>query len=248
VHRRRGVFLLIYLLFWPLLFILSTVLYVIRKCFGAIKGKFSRTKVVKKKPSVLGYIPVELFIVLCAMTLGVYPFIWLWGNSGAFINFCGNRLQEKRLRRFSAAGFCIQLLLPASIILYVMWRLTGMAEFIDYTLRCSAAYVILYTAVIFPQRCYYYFDLRWNMRSAVEAWDSERIMIGRTMTSWLNLFVFGSAYIQLHMNRLIGLGMPGFAGQDEILPDFSVSKWMREYVIRRPVPVTVNELQEKADG
>jgi hypothetical protein len=180
--------------------------------------------------------------------LGLYPFSWLWSNSSALANLCGNRLQDKRLRLYAGTGFGVQLLLPVSLGLFLGWHFTGDSQLWDLALRFSVLYAAAGVLIMFPQRCYYFFNLRWNIRRAVEAWDKDAVMIGRTMASWFKLFVFGSAYIQFHANRLIGLGMPGFADQDEIMPDFSVKRWLSEYVImkRRPIP-GYGKLQESGN-
>jgi hypothetical protein len=201
-------------------------------------------------PVVIGYVPIEIFLALCAITFGIYPYAWLWNNSRAFVQLCGSRLRVNYLRRFAAAGFCAQLLLPAMVAAYVVWRFTGSERIFEIGLRCCVAYALFYALFVFPQRCYYFFALRWNMRSAVASWDRDGVMIDRTMMSWLKLFALGSVYIQLHSNRLIGLGMPGFADQDEILPDFSLGRWLREYLIaKKHTPEMINDLQEEGvDG
>jgi hypothetical protein len=244
VHRRKGISLLLYVLFWPALFTISTFSFVLRKCFGILQGRFSKVRP-KKKTVVLGYVPVELFIALCLLTFGLYPYAWLWGNSGAFVSLCGDRLQEKRVKLYAAIGFCVQLILPVSFAIYGMGRFTGPPQLLDLAINSAFLYAAAYILLILPQRCYYFFDIRWNLRSAVEAWDKDGVMIDRTMTSWFKLFAFGSIYIQLHANRLIGLGMPGFAGQDDIMPDFSVRRWLQEYVIiRRPAIRLSDAVQE----
>jgi hypothetical protein len=179
----------------------------------------------------------------------MYPYLWLWNNSNPFVKLCGNRLQGSRLKVFAAMGLCVQFLPPISLTLFAAGRFVGAYQFFDISTQCAVLYAFSYALLIFPQRCYCFFHLRWNIRNAVAAWDREEMMIGRTMTSWLKLFLFGSAYIQFHMNRLMGLGMPGFADQEEIRPDFSIQKWLREYVlIRRPAIDIPNDLKESDDG
>jgi hypothetical protein len=250
VHGRKGIFLLLYFVSLPVLFLLSPVFKLARRLLGALERAFSRPRAKRaNKEALLGYIPIELFLTLCVATFGFYPYVWLWNNSKALIGLCGRWIYEKRLRGFAAAGFFLQLLMMVSIAFYAASRLIGSSQFFDYAFRCSVVYIILYSFLIFPQRCYYYFELRWNIRRAVGLWDRDAVMIDRTMTSWLKLLLFGSAYIQLHANRLIGLGMPGFAGQDEILPEFSVRRWVKEYVIIKKRSVGVmSDLREDADG
>jgi hypothetical protein len=220
------------------------------RAFGAVRGKFSGIRL-PVGAETLGYLPIELFATLLVVTLGLYPYIWLWSNANVLVKFCGGRVRAGYLKRFTAIGLCVQLLLPSALISYALWYFVGYQQFHTLAIELSAGYIASYALLVFPQRCYYYFDLRWNMRNAVSSWDSNALMIDRTLMSWFKLFVFGSGYIQLHTNRLIGLGMPGLASQDEILPDFSISKWLREYVlIRRPAAVeTAADIpQEKSDG
>jgi hypothetical protein len=231
-------------MFWPALFAISTLSFVIRKSFSVLRGGFFKVRP-RGKNAVLGYVPVELFIALCLLTFGLYPYAWLWGNSSAFVSLCGYRLQEKRVRFCAAIGFCIQLIPIVSLALYAVWRYTASPQLLDFALHSALLYVAAYVLLVLPQRCYCFFDIRWNLRRTVETWDKDGVMIDRTMTSWLKLFAFGSIYIQFHANRLIGLGMPGFAGQDEIMPDFSVRRWLQEYVIiRRPAVRPSDTIQE----
>jgi hypothetical protein len=90
---------------------------------------------------------------------------------------------------------------------------------------------VLYVIVVFPMRCFNYFTFRWTLRSAVITWDKEGVMVGRAMPSWIKLILFGSAYIQYHINRLMGLGMPGFADVSEIEMDISWGEMLDNYVI-----------------
>ncbi|MDR1021606.1 MAG: hypothetical protein LBL73_12660 [Synergistaceae bacterium] len=246
MHKRRGISLVVYALLWPALFAVSTVLFVIRRGFALARGSFSKIRLNSaKKPVALGYIPVELFMALGVLTSGLYPFSWLWSNSAALVGLCGDRLQERRLRLCAGMGFCVQTLLPVSLVLFFAWHFTGDPMLWNFASRFLALYAASFFLLALPQRCYLFFALRWNIRRAVEAWDKDGVMIDRTMSSWLKLFAFGSAYIQYHINRLIGLGMPGFAGQDEIMRDFSVKKWLNEYVIIRhhsiPLPADPGE-------
>jgi hypothetical protein len=234
--------LLLYILFWPILFAVSTISFVARRCFALARGAFSKARADSPKaPAVLGYIPVELYAALSVLTCGLYPFSWLWSNSAAFTNLCANRFQEKRLRLYAVTGFCVQLLLPVSLALFLASRFTDSLRFEYFAPRFLLLYAASYLLLVFPQRCYHFFDLRWNIRRAVEAWDKDGVMISRTMKSWFKLFTFGSAYIQFHINRLIGLGMPGFVGQDEIMREFSVKNWLNEYVIIKKRGVRISD-------
>ena len=168
MHRRRGVSLFLYVLFWPALFVVSTISFIIRRSFAFLGGGFAKSREDSpKRPAVLGYIPVELFIALSFLTFGLYPFSWLRSNSSALASLCWNRLQDKRLRLYALTGFCLQLLLPVSLGLFAGWHFTGDPRLWDFALRASLLYVLSGVLIIIPQRCCYLFNLRWNIRRAV---------------------------------------------------------------------------------
>jgi hypothetical protein len=242
VHGRRGFYYVLYFFCAPFIFLFSPIAGLLRRAAAKLGRTLLRTRPARR-PAVLGYTPIELFVALCAVTFGTYPYFWLWSNANAFTRLCGGRLQGKRLKQFAATGFCVQLLLPAALALYALWRFAGTERALESAMRCALAYAVSYAVLIFPQRCYCYFHLRWNLRNAVTQWDRDEMMIDRTMTSWLKLFIFGSAYIQSHTNRLMGLGMPGFADQDEIRPEFSFRKWLREYVVIRKPAIEAVEVE-----
>ncbi|MDR3279942.1 MAG: hypothetical protein LBT23_05475 [Synergistaceae bacterium] len=181
--------------------------------------------------ALLGYIPMKLFIGLSVITLGLYPYTWIWGNAYAFNKVGGRRVDEHYIKVLSVIGFCVQLLIPASVAAYLAWRVTGVPEIYELSIRIAGIMAILYFALVLPVRCFSYFNLRWAIRSAVIDWDSEGVMVGRTITSWFKLFIFGSLYIQHHINRLMGLGMPGFADVSEIEMDISFSEMIDKYVV-----------------
>ncbi|MDR1482583.1 MAG: hypothetical protein LBI74_08160 [Synergistaceae bacterium] len=200
-------------------------IYVVRK----------RMKSVKKaqKAALLGYIPLGIFIGVSLVSLGLYPYIWAWGNVYAFTKVCGERIGEGALRRFAATGFCVQLLVPVAAGAFMWGAVADSPWAYDFALKTSAFFAITYMFFVGPIRCSCFFDLRWNLRSAVASWDRNSMMIDRTMTSWAKLFFLGSTYIQYHINRLMGLGMPGFADPEEIAADFSLLEWARDYVRAR---------------
>ena len=92
-------------------------------------------------------------------------------------------------------------------------------------------YASVYLLIIFPMRCFNYFCVRWAIRAAVIDWDREGVMVGRSVTSWFKLFLLGSVYLQYHINRLMGLGMPGFADVSEIEPDATLRERINDYVV-----------------
>jgi hypothetical protein len=181
--------------------------------------------------AVLGYIPIKLFIGLSLITFGLYPYTWIWGNVYAFIAVGGKRIDENSIKRLVVAGFCVQALLPAAAVSYLAYRFIGAEAAYGLSVRLSELFVFLYFFLVFPMKCFNYFILRWTLRNAVIGWDRDSVMIGRTMTSWLKLFVMGSLYIQYHINRLMGLGMPGFADASEIEMDVSIAELIDNLVI-----------------
>ncbi|MDR3164524.1 MAG: hypothetical protein LBU13_03010 [Synergistaceae bacterium] len=172
-----------------------------------------------RESAILGYIPLKIFFGLCLVTLGTYPYVWIWGNAYAFNKMEERRVNVESLKRLAVLGFVVQTLLPVSAVLYAAWYFTGFRVALETAHAVAFAFVLLYLSVIFPMRCFNYFRIRWALRGAVIKWDSDGVMVGRAIPSWIGLFLFGSAYIQHHINRLMGLGMPGFADVSEIESD-----------------------------
>ena len=180
--------------------------------------------------AVLGYIPSKLFLGLCLITFGLYPYIWMWDNTYAFNKVGDRRIDEESVKRFAVLGFIVQLLLPVSVGVWIAWKITGSTIAGEVLQTVTFVFLSLYFVVIFPLRCFNFFCVRWALRSAVIEWDREGVMINRSITSWLKLFLLGSIYIQYHINRLMGLGMPGFADPSEIERDVSLIDIIDEYV------------------
>ncbi|MDR1578954.1 MAG: hypothetical protein LBS35_01245 [Synergistaceae bacterium] len=202
--------------------------------------------------TVLGYIPLKIFLGLCLITLGAYPYVWIWGNAYAFNKMGERRVDEASFKRLAVLGFAVQMLLPVSAALYAAWRFTGLGIAIEIAYATLFALVLLYASVIFPMRCFNFFCFRWALRGAVIKWDQEGVMVGRTMPSWIGLFLFGSAYIQYHINRLMGLGMPGFADVSEIESDATLGELIGRYVVtvkkdRVAVPWTKDDFEPEED-
>lgn len=182
--------------------------------------------------STLGYIPLNLYVSMSLVTLGMYPYIWLWGNIHAFEKIRVRGIGKHSLTAFSATGFCAQLLCPLALCSYAVGTLLASNAAREFAFRSLLIYIPIYFFLILPMRCFHYFDLRWKLRAAVAEWDTKGMMLNRTAPSWFYLFLFGTIYIQHHINRLMGLGMPGFASTDELT--FSPSRWIRDYVIVKP--------------
>jgi hypothetical protein len=198
--------------------------------------------------AVLGYIPLKIFLGLCVITLGAYPYVWIWSNAYAFNKMGERRVDEASFKRLAVLGFVVQILLPVSAPLYATWYFTGIDVALEIAYAVTFAFVMLYSLVIFPMRCFNYFCFRWALRSAVIKWDLEGVMVGRAMPSWIGLFLFGSAYIQCHINRLMRLGMPGFADESEIESDATIGELIGGYVVtgktdRVAVPWTKDDFE-----
>ena len=179
----------------------------------------------------LGYIPIKIFFGLCVITCGLYPYVWMWDNTYAFNKMRGSRIREEAIKRFAVLGFTVQLLLPASIGMWIVWKITGSAVTGEIYQTTAFVFLSLYFVVIFPMRCFNYFCVRWSLRSAVREWDTDGVMINRSITSWSKLFLFGSIYIQRHINRLMGLGMPGFSDPSEIEGETSFLDIIDDYIV-----------------
>jgi hypothetical protein len=215
--KKRGIFSI-----WPF--------RLLRAAFARFRD---RRRAVREahESAVLGYIPLKIFLGLCVITLGTYPYMWIWGNAYAFNKMGERRIDEASFKRLAVLGFVVQMLLPVSAALYAAWYFTGLYMVIEIAHAVLFALVMLYLSVVFPMRCFNYFCFRWALRSAVIKWDSDGVMVGRAMPSWIGLFLFGSAYIQHHINRLMGLGMPGFADASEIESDASLGELIGNYVV-----------------
>ena len=183
-----------------------------------------------RESALLGYIPAKLFLGLCVITCGLYPYIWMWDNTYAFNKLGGSRIKEESVRRLAVLGFLVQLLLPIAIGMWIVWKVTRSAVTGEIFQTTAFVFLSLYFVVIFPMRCFNYFCVRWSLRGAVIEWDNDGIMVSRSITSWFKLFLFGSVYIQHHINRLMGLGMPGFADASEIERDASLFDIIDDYI------------------
>jgi hypothetical protein len=180
--------------------------------------------------ALLGYIPTRLFVGLCAITFGLYPYMWMWENVYAFNKVGGHRISGNSMKRLAVIGFLLQLSVLTAAASYAACGIAGMDAAREMTAIAASSCAVLYFLFVFPMKCFNYFVIRWAIRDAVIEWDREGVMVGRTMTSWFKLFLFGSAYIQYHINRLMGLGMIGFADASEIEIDASIGEFIDDYV------------------
>lgn len=183
-----------------------------------------------KERQPLGYIPIGVFIWLSLLTLGLYPFQWLWRNLPLLERTGGRRGDSLNFRRFAVIGLCVQVVFVTGVLLYAWGLLLDHSDAAYLSFRFFKTYLILYALLVLPYRTFCFLNLRWRIRREAARWDESGIAIGRTMPSWFKLFLFGSVYVQYHINRLMGLGMPGLGSLDDISSDFSITRWIGSYV------------------
>lgn len=190
------------------------------------------------RENLLGYIPISIFAGLSVFTLGLYPYVWFAGNVPAFISLSLERIEERSLRHYVVMGFFVQSLLFAAIAMALWGALADSPLHHEYALRFAFFYLSLSLLVLLPIRSFLYFGLRWNLRRAVAAWDRNHIMVPRTIPSWWKLFLFGSLYLQHHINRMIGLGMPGFADAEDLREPLPFLEWLGGYLTGFNEPIS----------
>lgn len=191
----------------------------------------------EEKEPLLGYVPISVFASLSVITLGLYPYIWFSQNIRAFMELSLERIEEATLRRYVVLGYFVH------VLLYIAIALSAVGSFFDaplareYAHRFALVYAFISFVLLLPVRSFLYFGLRWNLRRAVAAWDSNIITVPRTAPYLWKLFVFGALYIQFHINRVIGLGMPGFADADDLREAQPFLEWVNGYLrgINEPI-------------
>ena len=213
---------------WKKIWSVFPLKYIVR-LFARFSGSLRITDETRMSV-LLGYIPSKLFLGLCVITCGLYPYIWMWDNAYAFNKLGEHRINEESLKRLAVLGLITQLFVPFSAGAWMVWKATGSALASEVFKTAVFVFLPLYFFIVFPMRCFNYFCVRWALRGAVIEWDSEGVMVNRSITSWLKLFLLGSIYIQYHINRLMGLGMPGFADPSEIESDASLFEIIDDYV------------------
>ena len=175
-----------------------------------------------KGPAPFSYIPAGLFISMNLVTLGLFPYLWIWSNLCAFAVMSGGSLGTWRLRCFAITGFLVQLMLPlvGSLLFWngIIRRPSNYSDISAFLVIFAALYMLL----ILPQRCSIYLLMGRLLRKAAARWDREGLMASRVMSSPLKLLLGGSPYIQHHINRLASLGMPELLDDAEIINDLSL--------------------------
>ena len=178
----------------------------------------------------IDYIPLVLYLLFSVGSVGLYPYHWLLKRIDGFEVAGVTGLDRAGIGRYCALGICAQFLLVASGVIGLWGWFTGIHEWYASAFLMLAVYGAAFVLVILPMRCFYHFDIRWRLRRATSRWDENGLMIVRTAPSLFLLFLFGTVYIQRHVNRLIGLGMPGFTGYDDLGADTTIGDAVREYV------------------
>lgn len=181
-------------------------------------------------PHGIDYIPLWLYLLFSVGSAGLYPYLWLMKRVGGFSAAGVTGLDRPRIGRYCVLGICAQLLPLASGVICLWGWLAGVPEWYASAFLMLTLYSAAFVLVILPMRCFYHFDIRWRLRRAASQWDENGLMIARTLPSPFLLCLFGTAYLQRHVNRLIGLGMPGFTGYDDVGAGATIGDAIREYV------------------
>lgn len=157
--------------------------------------------------SALEWIPLSIFIPMSIITLGLYPHIWMLRRIDALASVGSRSIDRGAAAAYCVIGALVQLMLAAAaaaFIVSIFLPASGSGSIASIALR---AYAAAYITVLFPIRSYVLFEIRRQIRRAAFVWDPTGIMVPRTVPSMVMLTLFGSAYLQHHINRLMSLGM-----------------------------------------
>lgn len=174
--------------------------------------------------------PLGIFVPRCAASLGFYPHLWLAARAWSFAELDPVAFDPRAAQRYCAVAAAAHCLLVLAAVPGVVWLIGG------YPLAGAAAqamlalYAALLLLVVLPLRWSCLSAIRWAMRSASAEWDSDCVMMPRTMRSLLATHLLGTIYVQSHINRLVGLGMPGLSGYDDIWSDVSAADIVRDFL------------------
>lgn len=180
-------------------------------------------------PSV-AYVPMSHFVLRTIATLGLYPALWLSSRADGIFKLSGGRFKTSLAARCCAVTLVSRAAMALSALCAILSFATGspsMLSAAEILAVCSLSIAVL---VGLPLSCFCLFQIRWAIRRAASEWDDTGLMIVNTLPSAAKLFLFGTAYVQLHANRLICLDMPGFSGYDEIWDDASPISDLRSYI------------------
>lgn len=162
------------------------------------------------KGSSLGTIPLSLFIPLSVITLGIYPHIWLLYRVDALAAVGRASIDRFRVAEYCVVGAAAQLVLAAALCALALSAALIITP--DAAGMLATAYALAFALIVLPFRQFVLFEIRRQVRRAAFEWDPTGIMLPRTIPSILMMTLFGTAYLQHHINRLIGLGMIGDGG------------------------------------
>lgn len=157
--------------------------------------------------SALDWIPLSIFVPLSVMTFGLYPHLWMLRRIDALSSVGSRSIDRSTAAAYCVIGSIVQLMLAAAAaawLVSVALPASGSGRVASLAL---STYVAAYALLLFPIRSFVLFEIRRQIRRAAFMWDPTGIMVPRTMPSILMLTIFGSAYLQHHINRLISLGM-----------------------------------------
>ena len=160
-----------------------------------------------------GHFSIPLYLCFCILTCGLYPYIYLRRNAQALANF-SDRVSARRIKVYTAIGLAVQAVAIVGLLLFLYGLAFSDGAPAKTTSSPAVAYLFLLILIVLPLRCFHQFNIAAAIRHEVILWDPSQIMIGRTANSWTFLFLLGSVYIQHHINRLAGLGMPTLRDDD----------------------------------
>lgn len=178
----------------------------------------------------LSYMPLTVFVSLCAATLGLYPYLWLASRAWSFAALDPVAFDARAALRYCAVAAAAHCLLVLSAVPGLVWLIGGYELAAVVTRAMLSLYAALALLVVLPLRWACLTAMRWAMRSAAAAWAADLVIIPRTMRSLLATHLLGTVYAQAHINRLVGLGMPGLAGYDDMWNDVSAADVVRDFL------------------
>ena len=187
--------------------------------------KRTKPKRGRRESRLLDFLPLWLFASLSVLTFGIYPYVWFASNLRAFNELSADeKLMHFNVKYFAAAGAAAQLVLAFSAVSFLVSNFAA-GVYIPSMLRPGRLFEIYFYGYIFfvlPFRFSAHLWLSWNIREATRSWN-EGAISSITLDSWVKLLLFGSFYIQYHVNRLIGMGMDKLASRMDLRESKSVS-------------------------
>lgn len=183
-----------------------------------------RSDASQSSQSAADYIPLLIFVPISLLTFGIYPYIWFLRRIDSFAAIGTGELDRNRAVAYCIIGSAACAMLSAGL---AAW------SFAQWHHLALAGALLLVLAVV-PMRTFWLFELRRRLRDVAHEWDQGAMMTYRTLPSPTLLFIFGSFYLQLHINRLIGLGMPDLGDYDDVAAweDASLREVLTDFLYR----------------